>query len=62
MKSLEKRLMALESARQSKSTFGNWPNIQPDSATDSELAEIERATSRPVWRESDPAWAEIFLG
>ncbi len=62
MATIERRLLALEAARQSKPTFGNWPNIQPDSATDAELAEIERTTGRPVWRESDPAWAETFLG
>jgi len=55
------RIEALEAARQ-RPSFGNWPNIVDDNTTDSELTEIQRTTGRPVWRESDPAWAEIFLG
>jgi len=58
---LIERLAKLE-ARQFKPTFGNWPNIQDDSVTDAELAEIERTTGRPVWRESDIGWTEMFLG
>jgi|GEM_PF-3375113 len=61
MRQLETRLLALEAARQ-RPSFGNWPNIVDDATTDSELTEIQGTTGRPVWRESDPAWAEIFLG
>ena len=39
-----------------------WPHIVPDETTEQELAEIAKRTGRPVWRESDPAWAEIFIG
>jgi hypothetical protein len=61
MATLETRLLALEAARQ-RPSFGNWPNVVDDNTTDSELSEIQRTTGRPVWRESDPAWSEIFLG
>lgn len=61
MHQLETRLLALEAARQ-RPSFGNWPNIVDDNTTKSELTVIQRTTGRPVWRESDPAWAEIFSG
>lgn len=60
MRMLETRLLALE-ARQSPALTG-WPHIVSDATTDAELSEIQRTTGRDVWRESDPAWSEIFLG
>lgn len=63
MATTRNRIEALEALEQANNpSMKGWPCIVDDSTSDSALEEIQRTTGRPVWRESDPAWAEIFLG
>ena len=59
MASLDARLLALESLG-SGDHAKPLPKVVPDSTTDTELARL-RQHGREVFRESDPAFIDLFV-
>ena len=59
MKTLDARLLALESL-DGGDTAKQLPEVVPDSTPDTELARL-RKNGREVYRESDPAFIELFV-
>lgn len=59
MATLKTRLVALESSGQDGEAR-HLPQLVPDNTSDAELARL-RQHGREVYRESDPAFIEIFI-
>jgi len=59
VKSLDARLLALESRKESEGSR-NLPEVVPDTTTDAELERLRKA-GRDVYRESDPAFIDRFV-
>ena len=58
MKTLDSRLLALEAVGSDQAKA--LPAVVPDSTPDAELARLRR-NGREVYRESDPAFIDLFV-
>jgi len=64
MATLKQRLVLLEQRRRKVSAYPEgWPVLVPDDYADVQIETLKSEIGRvDIYRESDPTWAEMFIG
>lgn len=63
MKALKQRLNSLEQRSRPSPYPEGWPVLVPDEYSDDQIEALKAEIKRiDIYRENDPAWAEMFIG